>query len=328
MSESRPSRQIREQALERLFQTESTALREAELALTKQQLTSAVYEPFRELIRHYRRLLRQALKVTAVSDASQLQLRQTSRELADAVDRVQQLNAQLRVLQEEKDEIFAMAVHDMKSPLSGVFGLASLLTENTPDVDPRQAGRDILQLTGTMLDMVNDLVEVYRLESGEVHFEPLAVKPVDIVSLLSSTYLPLARRKHIDLKFRHESPIETVLVDPAALERLGGNLISNAIKFSPIGTSVEVALIITPDRLRLSVADHGPGISAADQKKLFVKFSRLSARPTGGESTSGLGLAIVKRLALALGGDVTCESTLGAGARFEINLPHAPAPAA
>ena len=246
-----------------------------------------------------------------------------ARELADAVERVQQLNAKLVGLQEEKDEIFAMAVHDMKSPLSGIYGMASLMVDGTIN-DPAehtQVGQDIRTLSERMLLMINDLVEIYRLESGEIEFQPLEVMPADVVSLLTSAHHATARRKHINLEFRHSSDVESILVDPPSVERLGGNLISNAIKYSPPGTTVTIELTVAEGQLRLAVSDEGPGISAADQKKLFRKFSRLSARPTGGESSSGLGLAIVKQLVEALQGSVSCESTLGAGATFRVAIP-------
>src|SRR5690606_15605152 len=135
---------------------------------TRQQLSDVVYEPFREVIKHYRRLLRQTMKVTAVSDATQLQLRRTSRELSDALAKVETLNTELRALQQEKDELFAMAIHDLKSPLSGICGLAQLIadTDLSAPSEHREMGADIHQLGGDMLSMVADLVDLYRFESA------------------------------------------------------------------------------------------------------------------------------------------------------------------
>lgn len=322
------TREARERALEKLYHEETSALERAELALTKQQLSSAVYEPFREVVRHYRRLLRQSVKITAVSDRTQLRLRQTSSELTAALARVQQLHDKLVGLQQEKDEIFAMAVHDLKSPLSGIYGMATLLAEES-DFDPaerRHVGEDVQRLAGNMLAMVNDLVDVYRLESGEMVFEPQEVAIEDLRVMLSGAHRATARRKHIKLGFPATATTDAAYVDPEIVKRLGDNLISNALKYSPAGTTVTVVLHREADQLVLEVADEGPGISAADQKKLFRKFARLSARPTAGESSSGLGLAVVKRLVDALLGTVSCESTLGAGATFRITLPLAAPP--
>ena len=110
-------------------------------------------------------------------------------------------------------------------------------------------------------------------------------------------------------------------VDHDATVQILENLISNAVKYSPHRTTVQIRSFIDHDRACVSVTDQGPGISGADQKKMFGKFTRLSAKPTGGESSNGLGLSIVKRLAEAMAGGVECRSVLGAGATFTIRLP-------
>ncbi len=101
------------------------------------------------------------------------------------------------------------------------------------------------------------------------------------------------------------------------------NLVSNAVKYSPNGKNVYVRVYQMDRRVRAEVKDEGPGISAEDQKRLFGKFARLSARPTAGEHSTGLGLAIVKRLVESMHGEVWCESHLGSGAAFLVELPAA-----
>ena len=307
-------------AVEKLYAAETEALRKAELALTRQQLSDAVYEPFRDLVKQHRRLLRQSMKLTTLGDATQLQLRRTTKELADALARVQELNASLQALQRERDELVAMTVHDLKSPLSGICGLAGFLADGTatPDEGP-EFGRDILQLGEGMLSAVADLVDLYRYESGELVLQPEKTALADLAERLRAQLDPAARRKRI--KFAVFAPSVALALDPDVVLRIAGNLASNALKFSPAGATVAVTLEHAEEHLRLVVADQGPGISAADQKKLFRKFARLSARPTAGEPSSGLGLAIVKRLVDACGGRVSCESRLGAGATFRVELP-------
>jgi two-component system sensor histidine kinase/response regulator len=109
--------------------------------------------------------------------------------------------------------------------------------------------------------------------------------------------------------------------DRAAILQILDNLISNALKYSPPKTTVHVHTLPEREHVVVSVRDEGPGINEEDQKKLFQKFSRLSARPTGGESSTGLGLAIVKRLAEAMSGTVQCHSVPGSGATFSLRLP-------
>jgi len=103
-------------------------------------------------------------------------------------------------------------------------------------------------------------------------------------------------------------------------------LLSNAIKFSPIGGTVWVTLAPGPGVVRLAVRDEGPGISQADRARLFTKYARLGARPTAGESSVGLGLAIVRHLVEAMNGVISCQAELGRGATFIVELPAAEAP--
>jgi len=111
------------------------------------------------------------------------------------------------------------------------------------------------------------------------------------------------------------------------------NLLSNAVKYSPPGKNIHVRLKKLPDTVRFEVQDEGPGLSAEDQKRLFGKFARLSAKPTGGENATGLGLSIVKRMVEAMNGRVWCESEPGKGAMFVVEFPltlhkieHVPSP--
>jgi signal transduction histidine kinase len=109
--------------------------------------------------------------------------------------------------------------------------------------------------------------------------------------------------------------------DRAATLQILDNLVSNAIKYSPPNTTVHVHALPERSFILVNVRDEGPGISEADQKKMFRKFTRLSARPTGGESSTGLGLAIVKKLAEAMSGSIQCHSSLGSGSTFALRLP-------
>jgi len=117
-----------------------------------------------------------------------------------------------------------------------------------------------------------------------------------------------------------------VLADSKAAYRILDNLLSNAIKYSPPGGDVFVRMRNSPDGVVWEVQDQGAGLTAADQAKLFQKFTKLSARPTGGESSTGLGLSIVKMLAAQMNGTVECNSTQGEGATFSVRLPTAEAP--
>jgi len=130
-----------------------------------------------------------------------------------------------------------------------------------------------------------------------------------------------AAAKRQIIHFGNEPARVTALVDPNVMVQVMENLLSNAVKYSPPGKNIRVRLRKLPDTVRFEVQDEGPGLSAEDQKQLFGKFARLSAKPTGGESATGLGLSIVKRMVEAMSGRVWCESEPGKGAMFVVELP-------
>jgi two-component system, sensor histidine kinase and response regulator len=137
-------------------------------------------------------------------------------------------------------------------------------------------------------------------------------------------YQEAARRKQLIL--HNVLPEENVVVraDPGALSQILGNLLSNAVKFSPPGKEVSIGVRSEGSYVACYVQDQGPGFTEEDKTRMFERYGRLSAQPTGGEPSAGLGLSIVKKLVEAMGGALTCESTAGSGARFTVRLPKAP----
>jgi signal transduction histidine kinase len=135
------------------------------------------------------------------------------------------------------------------------------------------------------------------------------------------TQRPHATIKQQTIHLESEASSVVVLVDPSLAVQVLENLISNAVKYSPPGKSIFVRLKKHAQGVRVEVQDEGPGLSAEDQKKLFGKFARLSAKPTGGEHSTGLGLSIVKKMVEAMKGKVWCESELGRGATFIVEFP-------
>jgi signal transduction histidine kinase len=114
---------------------------------------------------------------------------------------------------------------------------------------------------------------------------------------------------------------EEIHTDKEILYEILQNLFSNAIKFSPRGKSITLKSITENDRLKYEITDEGPGFTDSDKQKMFTKFSRLSAKPTGDEHSTGLGLSIVKRLCELIGGDVVLESLENKGSKFVVSLP-------
>lgn len=228
-------------------------------------------------------------------------------------------NEKLRQLDAEKDDFLAIAAHDLKSPLGGIQRACEIIADPQTDSEfARDLATDVVQSAGRMFHLITRLLDLHRL--GQLS-EPLM--PCNISELAHSIYteaLPRAGSKRIELELDlPESPVRA-LADPLRVSQIIDNLLSNALKFSPSGRWVRLAVAMEGGAPVISVADQGPGIAAEDRAKMFRKFARLSARPTGGEHSSGLGLAIVHAQVEALGGSIVCESEPGQGTRFIVRL--------
>jgi signal transduction histidine kinase len=140
------------------------------------------------------------------------------------------------------------------------------------------------------------------------------------LSQVIETQRPHATAKQQTIHLQTEPTPATAILDPGVILQILENLVSNAVKYSPPGKEIFVRLKKLPNGVRVEVQDQGPGLSSEDQKKLFGKFARLSAKPTGGEHSTGLGLSIVKKMVEAMNGKVWCESEFGQGATFIVEF--------
>jgi len=238
---------------------------------------------------------------------------------------LRQHNEQLRLLNAEKDEFLAIAAHDLKSPLGGIERACEIIADPQTDSSfARELARDMSQSAARMFHLVTRLLDLRRI--GQPN-EPLA--PCNVTELARSIHaeaLPKASAKRITLELAMpETPVRA-LGDPVRITQILDNLLSNALKFSPSGRRVTVAVAHDATGPLLAVADEGPGITADEQQRMFQKFAQLSARPTAGEHSTGLGLAIVHAQVAALGGSIACESEPGRGARFVVRLQPVAAP--
>lgn len=227
--------------------------------------------------------------------------------------------ARLEELSRERAQLLGMAAHDLRNPLTGL-----LLSLDFVDVDNRDARRRVVgemkQLATHVLALLSDLLDAQALEEGRRRLRPERVCLATLAREAVVEHHRRAVRKMLHVRRRAPGAAELV-ADPGTLRQVLDNLLSNAIKFSPAGRSIDVVVVNDERVVRLAVTDEGPGIAPASMERLFTKFARLDARPTAGESSVGLGLAIVRQLVDAMGGRVWCESELGRGARFRVELP-------
>ncbi len=233
----------------------------------------------------------------------------------------------LKQLAEDRDELLGILTHDLKNHLGGMDMSAQLLRDRTEAMaDPklRLMAENISHSSSQMLAFVKE----FLANASSDHGLKLKTEPVNLAAAASR-----AVQQHQEAAKRKQLVLEVVLppsngvlveVDTAALNQVLDNLLSNAIKFSPPGK--QIRLTICPPGARYvecQVQDEGPGFNETDKARMFRRYARLSARPTGGEPSTGLGLSIVRKLVLAMHGELACESTPGNGATFAFRLPRA-----
>lgn len=239
---------------------------------------------------------------------------------------LQQANTQLEQLIQEQGEFLQIAAHDIKTPLNAIAGFSELFQD--PKLDPkdrREYAAYILDSAHNLSDLVNNLLDVQKIEESTRN---LRLGPVSADSVLEEAlnrYQLMARGKGLELEVSGE-PGLSIEAHREWLKEVLGNLLSNALKFSPKGSTVRVTAQAKGDWVVFSVSDQGPGISAKEQTRIFEKFGRGQAQATGGESSSGLGLYIVKKMTEAMGGQVALQSEPGAGATFSVSFRQKKAP--
>ncbi|MFN8359633.1 MAG: tetratricopeptide repeat-containing sensor histidine kinase [Candidatus Kapaibacterium sp.] len=235
---------------------------------------------------------------------------------------LEKLNAQLRELNEEKNEFLGIASHDLKNPLNSIAILANLLEKETSTLtqeEIKEFAGDIRISSKRMFDLIKDLLDINRIEQGFALSDTMVFASSDYIRSCIELHRAAASAKSITI-ISDVASVD-ILSSPSTFLQVLDNLLSNAIKFSPSNTAVTVHSEVTDTMLRISVQDQGPGLTPNDLGKLFGKFMRLSARPTGGEHSTGLGLSIVKKLVEAMHGSIRCESEAGKGATFIVELP-------
>lgn len=230
-------------------------------------------------------------------------------------------NQQLQQISQEREDVMHIVAHDLRSPLDKISGLLQLIRMGS-SLDPSQA--QYLELGLLVADngrlLINNLLQLNDLENqrSKPQFSEFNLRSL-LESMLQS-YQPLADRKNVALRLDYGGE-EEICSDRAYLFRILDNLLSNAIKFTYSEKEVTLRAWAVDGQFVVEVKDQGQGIGPEDQQKLFVKFQRLTAQPTGGESSTGLGLSIVKLLSDQLGGSIDVNSAVMKGTTFRITFP-------
>ncbi|HEU6449573.1 MAG TPA: hybrid sensor histidine kinase/response regulator [Verrucomicrobiae bacterium] len=235
--------------------------------------------------------------------------------LKNALDRLKQLA-------EDKDELIGILAHDLKNHVGGMNMSAELLRAQIGKLKDERLTRlseNILRSSGQLLAFVKEFLANAAADYGFVP-KPGRVNFGELVLNVVRQYSETAKGKNLELHV-DTAPEAMVFADASALTQIVDNLISNALKFSPPGKKIYVNVRAQNHHIECIVRDEGPGFTEEDKKRMFRRYGRLSARPTGGEPSTGLGLSIVRKLVLAIDGELNCESEPEKGATFTIKLP-------
>ncbi|MDF7809891.1 two-component regulator propeller domain-containing protein [Hymenobacter sp. YC55] len=255
---------------------------------------------------------------------------QRERERADRQLQRQALE-HLQVLDRMKSDFFANISHEFRTPLTLILGPAELLADDPPidATQVRQQGSLIVRHARKLLQLINQLLDLSKLEAGALHLNAVPGDATLFGRRLLAPFASLASSQHITLRLQAPTTPVPLVFDPEKLEEIVSNLLANALRFTPAGG--EVVLIIKEEpssaavpfgAVRFEVRDTGPGISPEHQPRLFERFYQAPGPDTGGARTgTGLGLALVKELTELHCGTVTVASKLGQGATFSVWLP-------
>jgi two-component system, sensor histidine kinase len=225
-----------------------------------------------------------------------------------------------------KSEFLATMSHEIRTPMNGIIGMLQLISDSPLTTDQQQQVSLAGKSADTLLRLLNDILDLSRVESGKLEFEAISFPPSDVTEEVAALFSTRASLKELPVRF-HAGPNLPPLVtgDPTRLRQVLLNLVGNAVKFTEKG-SVEVSVeAVTVDDhvavLRFSVKDTGIGMDESTQAKLFEKFSQGDSSTTRRYGGSGLGLAISQSLARRMGGEIKVQSARGVGSTFYFDLP-------
>jgi len=246
--------------------------------------------------------------------AAHLELRRSKRELQRSYDRLRELEAL-------RDSLVHMIVHDMRSPMMVVLGNLEMTEDEPLTPDAADSIREAAISAGTVLEMINSLLDVSKMEAGLLKLEYSQVNIRELATAAIRRIEPLRGKRRLCLSPVAET--DTFAGDVQLIRRMLQNLIGNAIQFTDKETgSITVGIEITAkDRVRVSVADNGPGIPGKYHERIFDKFSQVATHKQSRAHSTGLGLTFCKLAAEAHGGRIGLESDVGKGSTFWFELP-------
>ena len=233
-------------------------------------------------------------------------------------------NNELARLNEEKNYFLGVASHDLRNPLGNIVMIAGFIKSGCKEKLSARENEfiDLIINSGNqMLDLLGDLLDVSKIESGKMELQLKEHNAVDILNRAISDNLMSAQRKNITLHYSASENLPPVKMDAMQIMQVMNNLISNAIKYSHAGTGVEITAEQKDDAILFSVIDQGQGIPEKELENVFIPFKKTSVQSTAGEKSTGLGMSITKKMIEAHSGTIGVKSEQGKGSTFYFTLP-------
>lgn len=256
------------------------------------------------------------------------QVAERTAEVVAQRDQLRSANDQLTRLNQFKSEFLGIAAHDLKNPLSVIYGYAGLMiSKGGNDPSLVRTARRIAASANQMLNIVSDLLDTTAIDSGKLRFEPQLTDLGELVTNVLESHRVAAADRQIAIHFHEEGDV-TAAVDQEKMTRAVQNLVSNAIRYTRPNTRIDVSVLGTGSsedpRVRITVRDEGPGMTQEQIAQIFERFVRLAAKHNLPTPSTGLGLSIVKQFVEIHGGNVWVESSVGQGSAFHIEVPAVP----
>jgi len=291
------------------------------LSLPPSLLIYVFYKSNRKTMELQRRQLEQ---VEAMNRVLERKVEERTQELTAANRKLEESNVQLQTTNRMKSQFLANMSHELRTPLNAIIGFSELLVaDDRRALDPEQHEylRDILSSGRHLLGLINDLLDLSKIEAGkmQLNYEPFHIE--DVIESALVMIKPVAAGKRIEVSMSIEAELPALSADPAKVQQILHNLLSNAVKFTPEDGQVGVEARLEDGAMAVTISDTGIGIAEEDREKIFSEFLQLDGSYARKYQGTGLGLALVKRFVELHSGRVRLESAPGRGSRFTFVLP-------
>jgi signal transduction histidine kinase len=257
-------------------------------------------------------------------DALRAELEETNQGVVALYAELDDRAGQLREAVELKSRFLSYMSHEFRTPLTSVMSLTGIMLSRLDGPLTSEQERQVVLVRRSALElteMVDDLLDLAKMEAGRITISPEWFEMVDLFSALRGMFRPIVANSSVSLIFEEPKAIPRIFTDDKKLSQILRNFVSNALKFTPEGQVTVRATLLNADMVEFSVSDTGIGIADEHLPSLFSDFIQLDTRLQRRLRGSGLGLSLARKFARLLGGEVGAESTLGKGSRFWVQIP-------